>query len=122
MTHPLARIAEGVAGLGVDIEPVARFVDPDLRLFTPAEVAHCLGRPDASERFAGRWCAKEAVLKALTGAEGRYSLRDVEIVAGPHGEPLARVTGYGGTVLVSISHDGVTAAAVAWRLADTRTV
>jgi len=118
VTHPLARIADDVAGLGVDIEPVARFADPDLRLFTPSEIAHCLGRPDASERFAGRWCAKEAVLKALTGAPGRYSLRDVEIVSGPQGEPHARVNGYAGTVLVSIAHDGVTAVAVAWRQAD----
>lgn len=33
------------------------------RNFTPAEVEYCSKQPDAHASFAGRWSAKEAVIK-----------------------------------------------------------
>jgi holo-[acyl-carrier protein] synthase len=68
----------------------------------------------ATQHFAGRWAAKEAVLKALgTGWRKGISWRDVEVRNGPGGRPQAFLTG--GTqeiaermgircILVSISH------------------
>ena len=61
-----------IVGLGVDLFDVTRMRaelsrhGADLgHLFTPAEIAECLGlrRPDAE--FAARFAAKEAVVKAL---------------------------------------------------------
>jgi holo-[acyl-carrier protein] synthase len=68
----------------------------------------------ATQHFAGRWAAKEAVLKALgTGWRRGISWRDIEVRNAPGGRPQAFLKG--GTlevaeklgircVLVSISH------------------
>ncbi|QHC02393.1 4'-phosphopantetheinyl transferase superfamily protein [Epidermidibacterium keratini] len=106
----------GLRGIGIDTEAVARFADPDLRLFTDREAAYCLAQAKPAESFAGRWCAKEAVVKAF-GAITRAGIREVEIVEGEFGEPVAvlserlRELGYG--VLVSIAHDESRAIAAA---------
>jgi len=78
-------------GIGVDVEEIDRWRVPDLRLFTPREIAYCqrLGRPE--EGFAGRWVAKEAVVKALLPTVPA-SVRDVEIVRGDTGEPLVHLS------------------------------
>jgi len=56
--------------VGIDIERPGRFEplsdDPRLQaLFTPDERQYCSARPDAAASYAGTWCAKEAVVKAL---------------------------------------------------------
>lgn len=50
------------------------------RVFTPGEVRYCNSRKLATQHFAGRWAAKEAVMKAL-GVRGRkgFNWRDIEI-------------------------------------------
>ncbi len=59
-----------VTGIGIDIEEVARFkkITRDknfLRLvFTENEVAYCNSRNKPYIHFAGRFCAKEAIIKA----------------------------------------------------------
>jgi holo-[acyl-carrier protein] synthase len=74
------------------------------------------------QSWAGRFTAKEAVLKALgTGTRG-LGWQDIEIINGPHGEPLAilspraevRAIARGGSeVRISISHDRSRAIAIA---------
>ena len=51
--------------MGVDIEATERWRAPDLRLFTDDELTSCSGRANPAEAFAGTWCAKEAVVKAV---------------------------------------------------------
>lgn len=103
----------GLPGVGVDAEEIARWHEPDLRLFTPAERAHC---GTSAERFAGRWCAKEAVVKAL-GPFVAASVRDVEVLAEPSGRPVVRLAdrlaAAGVVVAVSITHTRSVAVAVA---------
>eukprot|EP00741_Cyanophora_paradoxa_P005622 tig00000912_g5450.t1 len=59
---------------GVDVEEIGLFRGRpagDLfleRNFTPAELAHCARQPDPASSLAGRWAAKEAVVKALGAA------------------------------------------------------
>jgi holo-[acyl-carrier protein] synthase len=102
-----------VDGIGIDIievERIARAVRSErfvARVFTAAEAADCRSRGCPGERFAGRFAAKEAIAKAL----GRsLTWREVEIRAGPRGEPLAVLSGNaaallgGRTLRVSISH------------------
>mgnify|MGYP001571702240 CR=1 FL=1 len=50
------------------------------RVFTPRELIYCQGRKNATEHFAGRWAAKEAILKCLgTGWKNGISWTDVEV-------------------------------------------
>src|SRR5262245_52250195 len=62
-----------IVGLGVDISEVNRIEsaiqrhgDAFLkRVFTPAEIAYCERHRNRFERYAGRFAAKEATMKAL---------------------------------------------------------
>jgi len=57
-------------------------------LFTERERDYCLGKRRAHEHMAGRFAAKEAVLKAFgTGIGQRMRWTDVEIVPGRRGRP-----------------------------------
>jgi holo-[acyl-carrier protein] synthase len=84
------------------------------RVFTPAELAYCLGRKRQIEHLAGRFAAKEAVLKVLgTGWRQGINWTDVEVVNEPSGQPRVRLAGRCrqladerniADILVSISH------------------
>ncbi len=60
------------------------------RLFTEGERAYAAARARPGQHLAARFCAKEAVAKAL-GLTG-WSFRDVEVVGGD-GPPVARLHG-----------------------------
>src|SRR5262249_52597234 len=64
------------------------------RVFTAAEVAHGRGRKRQVEHLAGRFAAKEAVLKALgTGWAEGIGWRDIEVVTLPSGAPTLHLSG-----------------------------
>ena len=120
-------------GLGVDVEAIATFQTPSetflRRNFTAAEIAYCQAAPNSAASFAGRWSAKEAVVKALSNysldADNLWQgagapLIDIEISKSSsgapevtlHGHPLsiAQVLGVS-SIKVSISHtDDITIA------------
>ena len=91
-----------VLGVGTDITECLRiaqmierhgelFVD---RVYTPLEIEYCRSRRMATQHFAGRWAAKEAVLKAIgTGWRRGISWRDIEVRNGPGGRPQAFLKG-----------------------------
>jgi holo-[acyl-carrier protein] synthase len=88
------------------------------RLFTDAERAYAAGRARPGQHLAARFCAKEAVAKAL-GLDA-WSFRDVEVVGGDgppeirlHGAAAARAQALGVKVSVSLTHSRRDAAAVA---------
>ncbi|MER6997964.1 holo-ACP synthase [Streptomyces sp. NPDC000410] len=63
------------------------------RVFTARERAYCQIPDDPAERFAARFAAKEAVLKALgVGIEGA-ALTDIEVVRLDSGRPRLELTG-----------------------------
>jgi holo-[acyl-carrier protein] synthase len=88
------------------------------RLFTEAERQYAASRARPAQHLAARFCAKEAVAKAL-GLEA-WSFRDVEVLAGD-GKPVVRLSGaaaqradeLGLQVDVSLTHSRRDAAAVA---------
>jgi holo-[acyl-carrier protein] synthase len=117
--------------IGVDLVELAGFarklaISPRLihRTFTPAERA-AAGEYDGRRResfLAGRFAAKEAVLKALGVGIADVALTDVEVTAAATGEPVValrdsaqRVAAARGVTQcrVSISHDGGFAVAFA---------
>jgi holo-[acyl-carrier protein] synthase len=113
-----------VISQGIDIVECARiervwrdhpkaFLD---RVYTPAEQEYCVNCKTPVVRLAGRFAAKEAVLKALgTGWRGGIEFRDIETLPDPLGKPLvtlhrktadlSRTLGIE-HILISISHAG----------------
>jgi holo-[acyl-carrier protein] synthase len=83
-----------VVGIGVDLCEVERLRTamartPRLRdrVFSAREQAYCEQRRDPAERYAARFAAKEAVLKALGVGIGACALREIEVVKRPSGAP-----------------------------------
>ena len=85
-----------IVGMGVDIAEVARvrsaierFGERFLqRVFTENEIRYCASKANKYERFAARFAAKEAALKAIgTGLSRGISWQDVEVVREPSGRP-----------------------------------
>jgi len=74
---------------------VKRFGDRFLkRVFTPAEVRYCLGKPNTAERLAARFAAKEAGMKAIgTGLRHGITWHDVEVVRYPGQRPVLKFSG-----------------------------
>ncbi len=91
-----------IVGLGLDISEIDRIEAaikrhgaPFLeRLFTPAEVAYCESHKGKYERYAARFAAKEAAMKALgTGWSQGVRWRDIEVTREPSGKPTLRLVG-----------------------------
>ena len=86
------------------------------RVYTEAEVEYAMRGANKAERLAGRFAVKEAVMKALgTGKSLGILWRDVETLRGRSGKPEVHMHGqavkwaksrHGGSVHVSITHDG----------------
>ena len=112
-------------GIGIDLLEIERMERalkrrPRLaeRLFTDAERAYAAARARPGQHLAARFCAKEAVAKAL--GLGGWSFRDVEVVIA-EGRPQVHLSGaaaeraaaLGVEVAVSLTHSRGHAAAVA---------
>src|SRR5213595_1283434 len=83
------------------------------KVYTPAELAYCAGN---DERLAGRWAAKEAVIKCFDGTGICFPRRRIEILPANTGAPRVRLSGgdaRGATVQVSITHQAQVAIATA---------
>ena len=91
-----------IVGTGVDLAEVdrieqslktfgARFQE---RVFTPGEIAYCERFRNRAERYAARFAAKEAGMKAL-GTGWRRGIRwvDLEVVRQPGGRPTLVFSG-----------------------------
>jgi holo-[acyl-carrier protein] synthase len=85
-----------IVGTGVDIAEVdrikasierfgRRFLE---RVFTPDEIRYCESKANKAERYAGRFAAKEAAMKAIgTGWSRGVTWQDVEVKRLPGGRP-----------------------------------
>ena len=111
-----------IVGLGTDIVEIVRigrmierhgelFLS---RVYTPDEIRYCQRRKNSFQHFAGRWAAKEAVMKTLgTGWARGIGWQDIEVVTGRNGKPSIAIHGrardFAGQlgideVLITISH------------------
>ena len=91
-----------IVGLGLDITEVDRITAAIERrgaailerLYTPREVAYCERHKNKFERYAARFAAKEATMKALgTGWRLGVRWRDIEVVNAPGGKPILNLEG-----------------------------
>jgi holo-[acyl-carrier protein] synthase len=58
------------------------------KVFTAAEQAYAEANKNGTEKLAGRFAAKEAILKLMgTGWRGKIAWTDIEIINNPTGQP-----------------------------------
>jgi holo-[acyl-carrier protein] synthase len=122
---------DSILGIGNDIveihrihESIAQYGERFLeRLFTAEERAYCSKHQDPVPHFAGRFSAKEAIVKALGVGFGKeVGWHDIEILNDAHGKPVVTFSPAAAArlsnpkVLVSISHCKLYATAVAIQL------
>ena len=91
-----------IVGLGVDIAEVDR-VEAAIRrhgqaflnrIYTPGEAAYCERHKNKAERYAGRFAAKEAGMKAIgTGWKHGVRWQDFEVANLPSGRPTLKLHG-----------------------------
>jgi holo-[acyl-carrier protein] synthase len=91
-----------IVGTGIDIAEVSRirqsierFGERFLRrVFTEGEIRYCESKMNRAERYAARFAAKEAAMKAL-GTGWNYGIRwvDCEVVRQPGGQPTISFDG-----------------------------
>lgn len=117
-----------IAGLGNDIIEIERIREAYQehgerflqRILTEKERLYCFSHQDPMPHLAGRFCAKEAISKALgLGIGAEVSFREMEIVNNDKGKPevfflgMMASTFEGGSILLSISHCKLYVTAVA---------
>lgn len=109
-------------GIGTDIigcDRIAQMLEKHgelflQKVFTPREIEYCSARKSAHQHYAGRWAAKEAVLKVLgTGWAKGIQWTDVEVINEASGAPTLLLANRAAeiamekgirTVQISISH------------------
>ena len=111
-----------IVGIGTDIVEVLRIADMIekhgetfiQRVYTEHEIEYCATRKAANQHYAGRWAAKEAVLKALgTGWAKGIQWTDIQVINDAGGGPSIQLGGGARRVcdeknidyvMISISH------------------
>jgi holo-[acyl-carrier protein] synthase len=117
-----------IAGIGIDLVPVEKIAESveseafRQRVFTPAEIEACRGIYNAAERYAGKFAAKEAFMKAVgRGIRQEVWFSQIEVLSSETGAPYILVHGEAEralqaleakTVHVSISHTREAAIAI----------
>ncbi len=93
-------VGSSVVSIGADVVEIdrirritterPRFVE---RVYTEGERAYCQTAVDPAERFAARFAAKEAVMKALGVGLGGTDFDEIEVVKLETGQPVLRLHG-----------------------------
>ena len=94
--EPCANVFSMIVGTGIDIaevprirEAIERYGQRFLnRIFTEGEIQYCESKANRVERYAARFAAKEAGMKAIgTGWNHGVRWRDIEVARKPGGRP-----------------------------------
>lgn len=111
-----------IVGLGTDIVEIVRIGEMierhgELflqRVYTEEEIKYCQRHKEALQHYAGRWAAKEAVMKTLgTGFTKGVGWKDIQVCTTKSGRPIIELSGGAArvaqmlgidSVLISISH------------------
>ena len=101
-----------IIGLGTDIVEVSRVSEVrkrhdgafERKVYTLAERAKGLEKKKGADHFfAGRWAAKEAIVKALgTGFGPECGWQDIEILNDDRGRPILTLSGQGAAYALSL--------------------
>jgi len=100
-----------ILGTGVDLAEVPRirasmerfgqrFIE---RIYTPGEIAYVERKANRPERYAARFAAKEAGMKAIgTGWKRGVTWRDFEVANLPSGKPTLRLHGVAAEIAAAL--------------------
>jgi holo-[acyl-carrier protein] synthase len=100
-----------IVGTGIDIAEVERIANAIERhgdrflerIFTPGERRYCESKANRMERYAARFAAKEAAMKALgTGWSRGVRWQDIEICREPGGRPTIKFQGRAAEVAATL--------------------
>jgi holo-[acyl-carrier protein] synthase len=106
-----------IIGIGTDLaevprirESIARYGDRFLnRIYTPGERAYASSKANAAERFAARFAAKEAGMKAIgTGWNFGVTWKDFEVVNERSGRPTLLLRGVAAQIAERLGTQQVT--------------
>lgn len=127
-----------IVGIGNDLVDLDRFrrvlerrAGLVEKLFTESEREYALRRTDPTERFAVRFAAKEAVLKAMGVGIGAVDWHDIEIHRDEDGQPSVALSGRASALAaqlgiegwrLTLSHSAIVAQAVVVALGPERSV
>ena len=117
-----------IVGVGIDLMEVEK-IEKDIqsniylrKVFTEAEIVECKSVLNSAERFAARFAAKEAFMKAIgKGIRQEVWFTQIEVLNNENGQPYIRVNGEAEkslialdikNIYVSITHTKQHAAAV----------
>lgn len=81
---------------GVDIEDISRFENKDpkflFRVFTKNELDYCFKNKNPHAHLCARYCAKEAVVKAMSGIYSKtIPYNKIEILKHQNGAPYVNI-------------------------------
>ena len=105
-----------IVGIGTDLaevsrirDSIARFGDRFLnRIYTEGERAYSESKANAAERFAARFAAKEAGMKAIgTGWNFGVTWKDFEVVNERSGRPKLLLHGMAGQIAKKLGAEGI---------------
>ncbi len=98
-----------IIGIGIDlieVEKIEKSVQSATylrKVFTEHEIADCISVPNGAERFAGKFAAKEAFMKAIgRGIRQQIWFSQIEILNNESGQPYIQVKGKAGQSLISL--------------------
>jgi holo-[acyl-carrier protein] synthase len=100
-----------IVGTGIDITEVPRIADAIerygerflRRIYTENEISYCDSKANRIERYAARFAAKEAAMKALgTGWNHGVRWRDVEVCRKPGGRPTMAFHGKAAEIFIKL--------------------
>lgn len=100
-----------IRGIGLDIIKVNKFRNKPFKenesfyrnIFSNEEINYCIKRKDPYPHFAGKFAAKEAVIKAI---DSKLKLNEINIKNKKNGAPIVQIKNYSPyEILVSITHE-----------------
>lgn len=113
-----------IVGIGIDCEEIARWEglskstisDARYLLFSEHEHEYCSSGACRAQHYAGRWCLKEAAVKALSGMVA-ITTRDIEVRHALNRSPEVKIAGRIKippeiSIMASVTHSEKSAAAV----------
>jgi holo-[acyl-carrier protein] synthase len=106
-----------ISGIGTDIELINRFKDKGNNkrflelIFTKKEIEYCSKKKNCPISYAGKFCAKESIIKAMGK---KLPFQDIEIINNKEGKPEVFIQGkLNKKIHCTISHSGEYAIAYA---------
>jgi len=118
-SHPERLVIVGLGTDIVEILRIGRMIERHgelflRRVFTEGEIRYCQRRRECDQHYAGRWAAKEAVMKTLgTGWTRGVGWQDIEVTTSKSGQPKIEIHGAAreiadrldiDEILITISH------------------